>query len=71
MDLSNCRKGRIFSTGTAFLVVTPDGITFIRDEVKCPLWTIPASLEFMRQAAARGKTLGPGTISGFPGAYSP
>ncbi len=36
-------------------VTTPEGITFIRDDQKAPLWTIPASLEFLRQATAKRK----------------
>ena len=48
-------------------VVMPDGITFIRDDEKAPLWTVPASLEFMRGARARRKVIVLGTLSDFPG----
>jgi aminoacyl-tRNA hydrolase len=55
------------SDGRMSPVTTPDGITFIRDDCKAPLWTIPASLEFVRDAAARRKIIVIGTISDFPG----
>jgi aminoacyl-tRNA hydrolase len=48
-------------------VITPDGVTFVRDDQKAPMWTIPASLAFMRQATARRKIVIIGTISDFPG----
>jgi UDP-N-acetylmuramoyl-tripeptide--D-alanyl-D-alanine ligase len=31
----------------------PDGVTFIRDDWKAPLWSMPAALQFMREARAR------------------
>jgi aminoacyl-tRNA hydrolase len=48
-------------------VTTVDNITFIRDDQKAPLWTIPSSLDFMRHAAAKRKIVVMGTISDFPG----
>lgn len=48
-------------------VVTPEGITFIRDDEKAPLWTVAGSLEFMRVARARRKVVVLGTLSDFPG----
>jgi aminoacyl-tRNA hydrolase len=54
-------------TGRMCPVTTPDGVTFIRDDCKAPLWTIPASLEFMCQATAKRKIVVVGTISDYPG----
>jgi aminoacyl-tRNA hydrolase len=45
----------------------PDGITFIQDDVKAPLWSIPPALEFMRDAQARRKIVVVGTISDYQG----
>jgi UDP-N-acetylmuramoyl-tripeptide--D-alanyl-D-alanine ligase len=44
-----------------------DGITFIRDDYKAPLWSIPPALEFLRAAQARRKVAVIGTIADFPG----
>jgi UDP-N-acetylmuramoyl-tripeptide--D-alanyl-D-alanine ligase len=49
------------------LVQRPDGVTFFRDDYKAPLWSIPAALEFMREARAPPKGLVIGTISDFRG----
>jgi UDP-N-acetylmuramoyl-tripeptide--D-alanyl-D-alanine ligase len=43
-----------------------DGITFVRDDWKAPLWSIPAALRFMETARARRKILVLGTISDHP-----
>ncbi len=51
--------------------VTADGITFIRDDDKAPLWTLPATLEFARQARAPRKIFVIGTLSDFPGTERP
>jgi UDP-N-acetylmuramoyl-tripeptide--D-alanyl-D-alanine ligase len=48
-------------------VTTADGITFICDDQKSPMWTIPAALEFLRTARAPRKIVVQGTISDFPG----
>ena len=45
----------------------PDGITFIRDEVKASPTTIYPALEFMRQAKAVQKVVVMGTISDYHG----
>jgi hypothetical protein len=45
----------------------PDGITFIQDDVKAPLWSIPPVLDFMRDAQARRKLIVVGTISDYQG----
>ncbi len=48
---------------------TPDGVTFIRDDWKAPLWTIPASLDFMRTAKAQRKVIVIGSISDTPRSF--
>jgi UDP-N-acetylmuramyl pentapeptide synthase len=44
-------------------VAARDGITFIRDDAKAPLWGLDAMLEFLAEADARRKILVLGTIS--------
>ncbi len=48
---------------------TPDGVTFISDNIKSPLWTIPASLDFMRKAKAERKIVIIGSISDTPKSF--
>ena len=48
---------------------TPDGVTFISDDWKAPLWTIPASLDFMRTAKAERKVVVIGSISDTPKSF--
>ena len=43
----------------------PDGVTFVRDDVKAPLWTVPASLAFLADAHAPRKIAVIGTISDY------
>ena len=38
-------------------VTTPEGVTFIRDDFKAPLWTVDASFEFMKAARAKRKII--------------
>jgi len=38
-------------------VIRSDGVTFIVDDAKAPLWTIPTVLHFMKQAQAPRKTI--------------
>lgn len=45
----------------------PNGITFIRDDWKAPLWTVPAALQFMRDATAKRKIAIIGMISDYIG----
>ena len=45
---------------------TPDGVVFIRDDNKAPLWTIKACLDFLRNAQADRKFLVAGSISDTP-----
>jgi UDP-N-acetylmuramoyl-tripeptide--D-alanyl-D-alanine ligase len=44
-----------------------DGVTFVRDDVKAPLWTVPASLAFLGDAKAPRKIAVLGTISDYKG----
>lgn len=44
-------------------VTTDDGITFIRDDFKAPLWTLDASLQFMKAARAARKIIVIGELS--------
>jgi len=46
---------------------TADGVMFILDTWKAPLWTIPVSLKFMQTAHAQRKVVVIGTISDYPG----
>ncbi|MFN2433332.1 MAG: Mur ligase family protein [Gemmatimonadota bacterium] len=48
-------------------VLRDDGVTFVCDDWKAPLWSVPPLLEFMRAARASRKVLVVGTISDFPG----
>ncbi len=48
---------------------TPNGVTFIRDDCKAPLWTIPASLGFMRTAKAKRKVVVIGSVSDTPKSF--
>jgi aminoacyl-tRNA hydrolase len=42
-----------------------DGVTFVRDDVKAPLWTVPASLAFLADADAPRTIAVIGTISDY------
>jgi UDP-N-acetylmuramyl pentapeptide synthase len=44
----------------------PDGVVFIRDDNKAPLWTIKACVDFLRDAQADRKILVVGSISDTP-----
>ncbi len=48
-------------------VVRDDGVTFIQDDAKAPLWSIPAVLDFMKNARAARKIVVIGTISDYTG----
>jgi UDP-N-acetylmuramoyl-tripeptide--D-alanyl-D-alanine ligase len=52
-------------------VTTADGITFVRDDDKAPLWTVDAALNFMKAARASRRIVVFGTISDFPGTDRP
>ena len=45
----------------------PDGFTIVRDDYKAPLWSIPASFEFVRDATAKRKVIVLGTLSDYAG----
>ena len=47
-----------------------DGITFIRDDWKAPLWSLAAAIRFMETARAPRRIMVIGTISDYPGARS-
>ena len=49
---------------------SPDGITFIRDDWKASLWTVPASIDFLRTTKAKRKIAVIGTISDTPNSFS-
>jgi UDP-N-acetylmuramyl pentapeptide synthase len=49
---------------------TADGITFIDDGWKAPLWTLAADLRFLETARARRKVIVVGTISDYSGSAS-
>lgn len=53
--------------GRMFPVESPDGVTFIRDDVKAPVWTIPPVLDFIRRATAKRKVVILGTLSDYKG----
>ncbi|BCB26573.1 hypothetical protein SKTS_14590 [Sulfurimicrobium lacus] len=44
-------------------VTTRDGVTFIRDDFKAPLWTMDSCFEFMKAARARRKIIVIGELS--------
>jgi UDP-N-acetylmuramoyl-tripeptide--D-alanyl-D-alanine ligase len=52
-------------------VYLPAGVTIIRDDIKAPLWSFPAALEFMRQAKAARKIVIIGNISDYKGTTKP
>ena len=48
-------------------VILPGPITFVRDDVKAPLWSISHALAFVRTAKATRKIIVIGTLSDVPG----
>ncbi len=48
-------------------IIHADGVTFIQDDWKAPLWTIPPALDFLKQARAKRKIAVIGTISDIGG----
>jgi UDP-N-acetylmuramoyl-tripeptide--D-alanyl-D-alanine ligase len=51
--------------------VTRNGVTFIQDDAKAPLWAIDTIFDFLADARADRKIVVIGTISDYPGAGSP
>ena len=49
---------------------TPQGITFLRDDWKAPLWSVPLALDVLGRARAERKVAVLGTISDAPGSRS-
>jgi UDP-N-acetylmuramoyl-tripeptide--D-alanyl-D-alanine ligase len=47
--------------------VRENGVTFIRDDIKAPLWAFDGVLEFLGDARAERKVLVVGTVSDYPG----
>lgn len=48
--------------------VHPDGVTFIRDDTKAPVWSVAPALEVLREARAERKVAVIGTLSDYGGA---
>jgi aminoacyl-tRNA hydrolase len=48
-----------------FPLDSPDGVTFICDNVKAPVWTIPVALDYMRRATAKRKVIILGNLSDY------
>lgn len=60
MSLAECAQGLASVApfdGRMQPVTTPDGVTFIRDDFKSPLWTIDACFAFMKSALAARKII--------------
>lgn len=51
-------------------VVMDDGVTFIRDDMKAPAWSLPMVLDFLSEATAARKVAVIGSISDFSGDLS-
>ena len=68
MTLEECAAGVATVTpfeGRMQPVITPDGVTFIRDDFKAPLWTLDACFDFMKAAQAKRKIMIVGTLSDY------
>ncbi len=48
-------------------IESPDGVTFICDDIKAPVWAIPAALDYLRCASAKRKIVLLGTLSDYQG----
>lgn len=51
--------------GRMQIVQSDDGVIFVRDDWKAPLWSLIAPLDFMKQATAKRKVLIIGTLSDY------
>lgn len=51
--------------GRMYPIETPEGVTFICDDVKASVWAIPPALDFMRRAAAKRRIVILGTLSDY------
>ena len=68
MSLADCATGIAGVApfeGRMQPVTKPEGVTFIRDDFKAPLWTLEACFEFMKAAKARRKIIVIGTLSDY------
>ncbi len=66
LTLQECAKGIAEVApfdGRMQPVTTPEGVTFIRDDFKAPLWTLDACFDFMRSAQAKRKIIVIGELS--------
>lgn len=66
MTLQECAQGIATVppfTGRMQPVSSTDGVTFIRDDFKAPLWTIDSCFDFMRSAQAKRKIIVIGMLS--------
>lgn len=66
MTLTECAEGLASVEpfdGRMQAVTTPDGVTFIRDDFKAPLWTLDACFEFMKSARSTRKIIVIGDLS--------
>lgn len=66
MSLAECTEGIANVApfeGRMQPVTTPDGVTFIRDDYKAPMWTVDACFEFVKAAQAKRKIIVIGTMS--------
>ena len=66
LTLAECAEGLASVEpfdGRMQAVTTPDGITFIRDDFKAPLWTLDACFEFMKSARSTRKIIVIGDLS--------
>lgn len=61
--VANCKPflGRMFPD------IHSDGVSFIRDDYKAPLWSLPGVFDFLQKADAERKILVLGTISDYRG----
>jgi UDP-N-acetylmuramoyl-tripeptide--D-alanyl-D-alanine ligase len=53
--------------GRMYPIESPSGVTFIRDDIKAPVWAIPPALDYIRRATAKRKIIILGTLSDYTG----
>ncbi len=66
LSLDECAEGIASAEppdGRMQPVTTPDGVAFLRDDFKAPLWTVDACFDFMMAARAKRKIIVIGTLS--------
>lgn len=51
--------------GRMYPVESPNGVTFLCDDVKTPVWTIPAVMDYLRRATAKRKIIILGNLSDY------